>query len=255
MIICPVCGKELMDTAKFCASCGSPVAVNIPTKKICQVCGQEIAEGAKFCGTCGTPVPQDYGFGPGSGPQKQKKPFPKKIFLFAGIGVAAVAVLAVVVIFVLNYIRSSRGRATIAVREDEIATESLGINTTKMKVAAFVIGAMAAAVAGSVHATNLGVINPSQFGFDRSIDVLITVVFGGIGSITGSIVAGFILGILNLYLQQFGALRMIIYAIALIGIMIFKPSGLLGGREFSLSTLLGREEDRPGFIKSLKKKD
>ncbi|MDO5457042.1 MAG: branched-chain amino acid ABC transporter permease [Atopococcus tabaci] len=161
----------------------------------------------------------------------------------------------IVVIFVLNYIRSSRGRATIAVREDEIATESLGINTTKMKVAAFVIGAMAAAVAGSVHATNLGVINPSQFGFDRSIDVLITVVFGGIGSITGSIVAGFILGILNLYLQQFGALRMIIYAIALIGIMIFKPSGLLGGREFSLSTLLGREEDRPGFIKSLKKKD
>lgn len=160
-----------------------------------------------------------------------------------------------VVITVSNYVNSSKGRATIAVREDEIATESLGINTTKVKVIAFVIGAMTAAVAGSVHATYLGVINPSQFNFDRSIDVLITVVFGGIGSITGSVIAGFILGFINLYLQQFGSLRMIIYAIALIIIMIFKPSGLMGGREFSMTRLLKRPQDQPGFIRQLKDKD
>lgn len=161
-----------------------------------------------------------------------------------------------VILIITNYIRSSRGRATIGVREDEIATESLGINTTKMKVIAFVIGAMTAAVAGSVHATYLGVINPSQFGFDRSIDILITVVFGGIGSITGSVIAGAVLGFLNLYLQSFGALRMIIYALALIAIMIFKPSGLMGGKEFKLSRLLKREQDLPGStVKQVKQNE
>lgn len=164
----------------------------------------------------------------------------------------ALLLTVLVIVVVANYIRSSHGRATIGVREDEIATESLGINTTKVKVAAFVIGAMTAAVAGSVHATYLGVINPSQFGFDRSIDVLITVVFGGIGSITGSVIAGIILGFLNLYLQDFGALRMILYALALIIIMIFKPSGLMGGHEFSLRKLLGNQEDKPG-VKDKKK--
>lgn len=147
----------------------------------------------------------------------------------------AYILMVAVLLVIVNYINSSHGRATIAVREDEIATASLGLNTTKLKVRAFVIGAMMAAVAGSIHASYLGVINPRQFTFDRSIDVLIIVVLGGIGSITGSTIAAIVLGIINLYLQQFGAWRMIIYAFILILIMIFKPSGLLGKYEFKWS--------------------
>lgn len=153
--------------------------------------------------------------------------------------------MVLVVLMIVNYINSSNGRATIAVREDEIAASSLGLNTTRLKVQSFVIGAMAAAVGGSIHASYLGVINPNQFSFDRSIDVLIIVVLGGIGSITGSVVAAVVLGMVNLYLQQFGAWRMIIYAFVLIVIMIFKPSGLLGNFEFKWSQIFKRESNLP----------
>jgi len=159
---------------------------------------------------------------------------------------------ALTILVVTNYIRSSPGRATIAVREDEIAAESLSIRTTYYKICTFLIGAVTAALAGSIHASYFGVINPSQFGFDRSIDILIIVVFGGIGSVTGSVIAAILLGIINVYLQQFGALRMIIYALVLILIMIFRPSGLMGNVEFSLSKLLKRPQDNPGTIENMK---
>lgn len=149
----------------------------------------------------------------------------------------AYTLTTIVLLIILNYINSSTGRATIAVREDEIAASSLGLDTTRLKVQAFVLGAMSAAVAGSVHASYLGVINPGQFSFDKSIDVLIIVVLGGIGSVTGSVVAAIVLGVINLYLQQFGAWRMIIYAVVLILIMLFKPSGLLGNYEFKWSKI------------------
>lgn len=158
-------------------------------------------------------------------------------------------VLAVLVtMLIANFVNSSHGRATIGLREDDIATQSLGINLTRQKVTAFVIGAATAALAGSIHATYLGVINPSQFTFDKSIDILIIVVFGGIGSMTGSVVAAIVLGFINLFLQQYGALRMIIYAIVLIAIMIFKPSGLLGNHELSFSKLFKRPQDKPGYV-------
>lgn len=153
--------------------------------------------------------------------------------------------MILVVLLIVNYINSSHGRATIAVREDEIATSSLGLNTTRLKVQAFIIGAMSAAVAGSIHASYLGVINPNQFTFDRSIDVLIIVVLGGIGSITGSVVAATVLGMVNLFLQQFGAWRMIIYAFVLIVIMLFKPSGLLGNFEFKWSQIFKGQSNLP----------
>lgn len=153
--------------------------------------------------------------------------------------------MVLVVLMIVNYINSSNGRATIAVREDEIAASSLGLNTTKLKVQSFVIGAMTAAIGGSIHASYLGVINPNQFTFDRSIDVLIVVVLGGIGSITGSVFAAIVLGMVNLYLQQFGAWRMIIYAFVLIIIMIFKPSGLLGNFEFKWSQIFTGKSNLP----------
>lgn len=159
---------------------------------------------------------------------------------------------ALTILLIVNYIRSSPGRVTIAIREDEIAAESLSIRTTLYKNIAFLMGAMSAALAGSIHASYFGVINPGQFTFNKSIDVLIIVVFGGIGSVTGSIVAAVLLGLINVYLQSFGALRMIVYALVLILIMIFRPSGLMGHVEFSLSKLLKRPQDVPGSIANMK---
>lgn len=144
------------------------------------------------------------------------------------------------ILIVSNFIHSGPGRATLSVREDEIAAESMGVNTTKYKVIAFVMGAVLASVAGSLFASYQQSVFPQDYGFMKSIDVLIIVVFGGIGSTTGAVVAAVVLGFLNMYLQDFGNLRMIIYALAIIAIMIFKPSGLLGTWEFSVKRIFNK---------------
>ncbi len=145
--------------------------------------------------------------------------------------------LVVTTILILNYTFSSAGRATYGVLQDEIAAESMGVQVTKYKILAFVLGAATASIGGTLSATTLGAVTPGDFTFMKSIDVLIIVVFGGIGSFTGSFVAAVLLGIINLVLQPFGQLRMIIYAVALILIMIFRPGGLLGTWEFKLGNL------------------
>jgi branched-chain amino acid transport system permease protein len=150
--------------------------------------------------------------------------------------------VALTTLITVNYIHSGSGRVTLAVRDDEIAAESMGVNTTKAKVVAFVFGAMSASIAGALYATTIQTVTPKDFGFMKSIDILIIVVFGGIGSITGSFIAAIVLGILNMFLQDFGELRMIVYALALIVVMIFKPSGLLGTKEFSIKNLLSTKE-------------
>lgn len=149
--------------------------------------------------------------------------------------------VVITTIITVNYIKSSPGRATIAIREDEIAAESMGVNTTTYKVIAFMLGAATASIAGSLYGTYFSVINPGDFTFQKSIDILIIVVFGGIGSVTGTVVAAVVLGILNTYLQSFGELRMIFYATAIIAIMVFRPGGLLGKKEFTMSGLLNRK--------------
>ncbi len=140
-------------------------------------------------------------------------------------------------IIVLNFTRSAAGRACIAIREDEIAAEAMGINTTKYKVLAFVIGAMIASVAGALYAASFYVIKPDMFSFNKSIDILVLVVFGGMGSYTGSFVSSFIISFINVGLQQFAQIRTIIYGLALVAIMIFKPTGLLGKRELSFNVI------------------
>lgn len=150
----------------------------------------------------------------------------------------AFGVMVVMLILVINFTHGSIGRAIISVREDEIAAKSLGINTYYYKMLAFILGAVTAAAAGSLHASYFSVINPGQFTLDKSVDILIIVVFGGIGSMTGSVISAVLLGILNTYLQQFGALRMIIYALVLVLIMIFKPGGLFGKKEWSFAKWL-----------------
>lgn len=148
--------------------------------------------------------------------------------------------VCITLILMTNYIHSAAGRATLSVRENLIAAESMGVNVTKYKVVAFVIGAMTAAVAGGMYSSYVQTIVPGNFDFMKSIDILIIVVFGGVGSMTGTVVAAVLLGVLNMYLQDFGAIRMIIYAFALVIIMIFKPSGLLGTKEFSVKKLLSK---------------
>lgn len=136
-------------------------------------------------------------------------------------------------IITVNFIHSRSGRAVMAVREDELAAEAMGINTTRWKLTAFVFGAATAAIGGSLHAAYIQTIAPGDFNIMASIAILIIVVLGGVGSITGTFVAAIVLGALDTILQNFGTLRMIIYSLTLILIMIFKPAGLLGNWEFS----------------------
>ncbi|HGQ2120098.1 TPA: branched-chain amino acid ABC transporter permease [Streptococcus pneumoniae] len=143
--------------------------------------------------------------------------------------------VVITTIATLNFLRSPIGRSTLSVREDEIAAESVGVNTTKIKIIAFVFGAIAASIAGSLQAGFIGSVVPKDYTFINSINVLIIVVFGGLGSITGAIVSAIVLGILNMLLQDVASVRMIIYALALVLVMIFRPGGLLGTWELSLS--------------------
>ncbi|WP_434756188.1 branched-chain amino acid ABC transporter permease [Streptococcus pneumoniae] len=143
--------------------------------------------------------------------------------------------VVITTIATLNFLRSPIGRSTLSVREDEIAAESVGVNTTKIKIIAFVFGAITASIAGSLQAGFIGSVVPKDYTFINSINVLIIVVFGGLGSITGAIVSAIVLGILNMLLQDVASVRMIIYALALVLVMIFRPGGLLGTWELSRS--------------------
>lgn len=141
------------------------------------------------------------------------------------------------VVLITNFIKSSHGRACISVREDEIAAETMGINATKYKVTAFVMGAFFAGIAGAIHSSYFYFIKPDLFGFLKSINILVIVVLGGMGSITGSIVAAILLAVISTLLQSIPELQMVIYAIMLVVIMLFRPQGLMGSKELSLSLL------------------
>lgn len=135
-----------------------------------------------------------------------------------------------------NLIKSSYGRAFLSVREDEIAAECMGINTTRTKVTAFVISSFFAAVAGSLFAHTTNSLNPASFQFVKSVDVVIMVVLGGMGSLSGSVVGAILVTIIPEALRPLQQLtgidvRMVIYSLMLILLMILRPSGLFGSRE------------------------
>lgn len=145
------------------------------------------------------------------------------------------AVLTVVVI--KNYINSSHGRALISIREDETASETMGINTTYYKVTAFVFGAFFAGISGGLLVHLLRLVHPNMFTFLISIEVLLMVVLGGLGSISGSIAAAIFLTFFSEWFRDFGAVRMIFYSTLMILIMIFRPAGLLGSKELSIDLI------------------
>lgn len=132
-----------------------------------------------------------------------------------------------------NLIASAQGRVFQAVRDNEIATRSLGIDTTRAKVTAFVIGAFWAGIAGGLVAFHRGSIFPSQFQYDRSIELVAMVVLGGTGSLSGPLIACAVLTALPEVLRPIAEYRMVIYALLLIGMMILRPQGLLGARELT----------------------
>ncbi|MDR1019474.1 MAG: branched-chain amino acid ABC transporter permease [Synergistaceae bacterium] len=156
-----------------------------------------------------------------------------------GIGrqttVTWVYISVLITLYVISaLIKSRHGRAIISIREDEIAAEASGIPTTYYKVLAFTVSAGFAGVAGGLYAHYLSILDPSTFGFMRSVEILVIVVLGGLGSIFGSVISAAALTILPELLREFAEYRMVIYSLLLVTVMIFKPSGLCGRYEFSL---------------------
>lgn len=150
-----------------------------------------------------------------------------------------VALCVVLTCLVIHMVMKSRhGRSILSIRENEIAAESCGVNTTFYKVMAFTMSAFFAGVAGCLYAGNLGSLQPSGFGFMKSIEILVMVVLGGMGSMLGSVVSATVLTVLPELLRSFERYRMVAYSAALILMMIFKPSGLFGDYDFSLSRIL-----------------
>jgi branched-chain amino acid transport system permease protein len=147
--------------------------------------------------------------------------------------------VAIMLIVAIRLKYSSYGRALLSIREDEIAAQAVGINVTKYKVRAFVLSSFFAGVAGALYAMQIGAVNAGDLGFQKSFEILIMVVLGGLGSISGTLLAAVILTILPEALRSLGPYlptrmgdidryRMIIYALVLIVMMIVRPKGLLG---------------------------
>jgi len=138
------------------------------------------------------------------------------------------------------------GRAWEALREDEIACRSLGINTTNTKLTAFAMGAMFAGFAGSFFATRQGFISPESFTFTESALVLAIVVLGGMGSQIGVVVAATVMLGGFEFFREFAQYRMLIFGLAMVGIMIWRPRGLVATRAPTI--FLGREKDVPAEV-------
>lgn len=148
-----------------------------------------------------------------------------------------VFVAVLIVIFSLDRIINSRvGKAFIAIREDELAAEAMGINTTNYKILAFAIGAFYAGIAGGLFAFLFRYINPTNFGFMKSIEILCMVVLGGMGNTAGAILGATILTILPEFLRSVSPVvsqyRMVFYGLLLVVMMIVRPQGLLSDTSF-----------------------
>nr|WP_072537279.1 branched-chain amino acid ABC transporter permease [Anaerococcus mediterraneensis] len=147
--------------------------------------------------------------------------------------------LAVFVIaMIFTYAGCRHGRAVLSIRDNELASQSCGINITKYKTFAFALSAVFAGIAGALYAQSFGVLAANIFNYNKSFDYLVMVVLGGMGSITGAIFSSIGLTILPEILRPLADWRMVIYALILIIVMIFRPQGLLGRKEFSIRSFL-----------------
>ena len=156
-----------------------------------------------------------------------------------------VFVLVLCVLLTHRFVKSSHGRALLSVRENEIAAEAMGVNTTYYKVQAFVVAAAAAGVGGGLFAHYFYNIDPSSFDFMKSVLFVIMVVMGGMGSVSGSIVGAFLLTLLPEALRPLQNithvdLRMVIYSLILILMMLLRPKGIFGRKE--LWEMIGKRQ-------------
>ena len=163
-------------------------------------------------------------------------------FLWVGI----FAVLTVVIVY--NIVHSDVGRALVSIREDELAAEAMGINTTRYKVLSFVISSALAGVAGVLFGHYTQFLSTNDFQFIRSFEIIIMIVLGGMGSLTGAVFGAIVITLLPELLRRLpgdlSQYRLVVYSALLILIMLTRPQGLLGTREFGLSWLK-RSRRRP----------
>jgi len=160
--------------------------------------------------------------------------------VWAGMGIVATVVMA------RRLLLSTQGRALLAIREDEVAAEAMGVDTVGWKVRAFVISAAFAGLAGVLLVHKIQLVTPRMFTFVKSMEVVVMVVLGGMGSITGSIVAATLLTVALESLQAADQYRMVIFSLLLIVLMLTRPSGLFGTREIwdAVSRWMRRRADR-----------
>jgi len=155
---------------------------------------------------------------------------------------------AIIAIIVVTFVQNSRfGRALKAIRDDEIAAESVGINLTLYKLKSFALGTFLAGIGGGLYAHFLSYINPSDFSFLKSVDILSMIVLGGLGSVPGAVIGAIVLSAAPEFLRFMSQYRMLVYGALLVFLMVFRPNGLVGGVNFVDLALrkLGRQRQLP----------
>lgn len=158
--------------------------------------------------------------------------------------VSVIGTLVLLIVALQNFLRSTYGRAIMSVREDEIAANSNGISVFRYKMIGFVIASFIGGIGGALYAPLIGFVKPDLASFNNSVNHLIYVVLGGMGSVTGSIISAFVLTVLQEFLRFLRDYRLLIYPLILICMMLFRPQGLLGTSELCFFKI-------PNYFKSI----
>ena len=157
---------------------------------------------------------------------------------------SVIGTLVLLIVALQNFLRSTYGRAIMSVREDEIAANSNGISVFRYKMIGFVIASFIGGIGGALYAPLIGFVKPDLASFNNSVNHLIYVVLGGMGSVTGSIISAFVLTVLQEFLRFLRDYRLLIYPLILICMMLFRPQGLLGTNELCFFKI-------PDYFKSI----
>ena len=159
-----------------------------------------------------------------------------------------IILLCITLFIVLNFMNSRSGRAVMAIRDNRIAAESIGINISKYKLMAFTISASLAGIGGVLYAHNLSSLmaQPKNFGYNMSIMILVFVVLGGIGNMRGSIIAAVVLTLLPELLREFSDYRMLIYSVVLIALMLISnsPKAKVFFEKYSIKRFIGNKKSQ-----------
>ena len=169
---------------------------------------------------------------------------PKKITLGNALLFAAV-----VIFFTYQYVHSQHGRLALSIREQEVAAELIGVNVTKEKMKSLMISAFLCGVSGGMTAFYYTYMTPNPFSAEVSYNMLSAVVFGGMGSISGPVIASAILTAIPEVLRAVARWRLVIYGLLMVVVMLFRPEGLLGNRELSLYPLIKKYKEKKAGAK------